>query len=119
MEHRNKKLGGSNKIQGGGEFIDWKIWNKLLDIPFHGVNYTWTNNREGKEVIYERLDKAFCNDEWKLNHYEAHVTNIPILLSDHNPIIQISRRRKDLKDSKAGALNKIIKAQKFSPYKGN
>lgn len=75
------------KFQGAKKFIEWRIQNKLFDIPFHGVNFTWTINREGNDVIYERIDKAFCNDLWKSNHPEAFVTNLPILLSDHSPII--------------------------------
>ena len=47
VEDNSQKLGGSRIIQGVNAFRDWKETNKLLDIPFHGVQYTWTNNREG------------------------------------------------------------------------
>lgn len=87
MENKEHKLGGYSSIKGAGIFLDWKLHNKLLDIPFHGVNYTWTNNGINKETIYERIDKAFSNEEWKNQFPEALIWNLPILLSDHSPII--------------------------------
>ena len=100
MENQYQKLGGSRIIQGASNsFREWKLSNNLLDIPFHRVNFTWTNNREGKEVIYERIDKAFYNDSWKDRYPEAYVINLPILLSDHSLIIldilprKVSRKR--------------------------
>lgn len=61
--------------------------NKLIHIDFHGVNFTWINNKTGHEAIYERIDKAFCNYQWKDIFPEAITWNLPILLYDHNPII--------------------------------
>ena len=87
VENKDKKLGGSLLIQGASSFIDWKFHNNLLDIPYQGVNFTWSNNRSNAEAIYERIDKAFCNVEWKDKFTEAEIWNLPILLSEHSPII--------------------------------
>ena len=87
METKVQKLGGSTTIRGASNFLDWKLRNILLDIPHQGVNYTWTNNRTKDEVIYERIDKAFCNPDWKDTFPEAKIWSLPILLSDHSPII--------------------------------
>ena len=87
VEYKEQKLGGSDRIQGANIFMDWKIHNKLLDIPYQGVTFTWTNNRSNEEVIYERIDKAYCNLECKNHFPDAETWNLPILLSDHSPII--------------------------------
>ena len=93
VENNNQKLGGSLVIRGATQFLDWKLINHLLDIPYHGVNYTWTNNRSNSAAIYERLDKAFCNSEWMDNFPDAEVWNLPILLSDHSPLILQLRKQ--------------------------
>lgn len=67
--------------------MDWKLHNNLLDIPFQGVNFTWSNNISNTEAILERIDKAFYNVEWKDKFTEAEVWNLLILLSDHSPVI--------------------------------
>ncbi|XP_057250594.1 uncharacterized protein LOC130591336 [Beta vulgaris subsp. vulgaris] len=87
VENNNQKLGGSLVLKGATQFLDWKLTNHLLDIPYHGVNYTWTNNRSNSAAIYERLDKAFCNSDWKDNYPDADVWNLPIQLSDHSPLV--------------------------------
>lgn len=87
VENHDQKLGGSDILRGANNFREWKLHNRLIDIPFHGVDFTWTNNRKEKEAIYERLDKAFCNLQWRDNFPQAEVWNLPILISDHSPII--------------------------------
>lgn len=61
--------------------------HKLLDLPFHGVNFTWTNNKDGLDTIMERIDRAICNPNWKNDFPDASITNLPILLSNHSRII--------------------------------
>lgn len=87
VENHSEKLRGSKIIQGVRSFQEWKTSNNLLDIPFRGVRFTWTNNREGQEVIYERIDKAFCNDSWMSRFRDVFVNNLLVLLSDYSPII--------------------------------
>lgn len=85
VENNEQKIGGSNLIRGASVFREWKLENNLIDIHSHGANFTWTNNRKNKEVIDERIDKVFSNKEWKDMFPET--WNLPILLSDHSPII--------------------------------
>lgn len=59
MDNNSQKLGGSMKMMGAEEFVKWKIDNHLLEIPHQGVNFTWTNNRQGQDLILERLDRGF------------------------------------------------------------
>lgn len=83
----NHKLGGSKHIRGLDSFANWKMDCDITELPFHGVTYTWTNNRQGKKATFERLDRACANDPWRLQFPDASIWNLPILLSDHSPII--------------------------------
>lgn len=87
IEKQNHKLGGNKRLNGVKRFVNWKNENGLLDIHTQGVKYTWTNNREGKDTIMEILDKALCNPRWMDKFPNSTVKNLPILLSDHSPII--------------------------------
>lgn len=49
--------------------------------------YTWTNNREGGDQIYEKLDRTYSDEKWRLNFPEAKLVNYPILLFDYSPIM--------------------------------
>lgn len=87
LETGDQKIGGNNSIKGSKTFLDWKEDCKLMDIPFHGVPFTWTNNRQGNETIFKRLDRAYCNDSWRNDFPDAITLNFPIFISDHGPII--------------------------------
>ncbi|XP_021844829.2 uncharacterized protein [Spinacia oleracea] len=87
VEYHSQKLGGSQNIMGKEKFMLWRQKWQLVDIPFHGVNFTWCNNRTNKECIYERLDRGYATDEWYQMFPEASILNLPILVSDHSPII--------------------------------
>ncbi|KAK9937007.1 hypothetical protein M0R45_013825 [Rubus argutus] len=69
-------------IRNGGRLKDWIHRKALIDMGFIGSKFTWTNNR-----IKERLDRAFCNDEWRMLYPEAFVQHLPRMKSDHCPII--------------------------------
>lgn len=45
--------------------------------------FTWTNNREGDGISYEKLD----NQEWRRHFPRAASLVLPIQRSDHSPII--------------------------------
>ncbi|XP_074303665.1 uncharacterized protein LOC141638149 [Silene latifolia] len=81
------KLGGSNNIRGQFDFINWKLDNDLLDIPFYGPPFTWMNCRHDNSLLLERLDKAYASSQWLLLFPSAYVLHLPILVSDHAPII--------------------------------
>ena len=87
IDNKHQKLGGNNKMLEVKDFNNWKLRNSLMDIPFKGVNYTWTNNRQGEDLILERIDRGFCTSNWKENFPNSMIINLPILLSDHSPIL--------------------------------
>ncbi|XP_074299040.1 uncharacterized protein LOC141630054 [Silene latifolia] len=97
VELHSDKLGGSNVIRGQQEFTTWRLDNSLLDVPFFGPPFTWFNNRSDDQLIMKRLDRAYANNDWLHLFPAASILNLPILVSDHAPIIL-----KLLPNSKAG-----------------
>ncbi|CAL8163099.1 unnamed protein product [Prunus armeniaca] len=52
------------------------------DVPF-----TWCNGHHDNSVIYERLDWALVNPEWMILFPNSELQNLPILKSNHGPIL--------------------------------
>ena len=90
VEFLSQKLGGSNFIPGKEQFSNWRSSMGLSEISFHGQPYTWCNNRSANDRIYERLDRAYATENWLHKNSEAMVLNLPILVSDHSPIILLT-----------------------------
>lgn len=59
----------------------------LMDLGYSGCPYTWTNAREGAELIMERLDKALANPPLLDAFPHIKVHHLPRIHSDHCPII--------------------------------
>lgn len=59
----------------------------LMDIGSRGCAFTWVNNRDGEDVVKERLDRVLCTMEWRLTYPETEVFALPALGSDHSPIL--------------------------------
>ncbi|XP_024179118.1 uncharacterized protein LOC112185138 [Rosa chinensis] len=69
---------------------------QLSDLLFQGPDFTWYAYQHGKVVIKERLDCAFANNEWIANHPQTQVFHLPLLGSDHRPIM-LDTNPKELK----------------------
>ncbi|XP_074318540.1 uncharacterized protein LOC141655353 [Silene latifolia] len=67
-----------NPIRGANEFVNWKLRNELIDIPFKGPRYTWCNNRKGDQRLYERLDKAIGSKDWLLYFPNTGIKHYPV-----------------------------------------
>ncbi|XP_021740814.1 uncharacterized protein LOC110707087 [Chenopodium quinoa] len=87
VEYSSDKVGGSKFIAGQNEFKDWKLDIGLLDIPFSGPEFTWTNGHNNGDPTFERLDKAYATHNWLLDHPDAFLLHQPILFSDHVAVI--------------------------------
>lgn len=61
----------------------------LLDLGFNGPAYTWTNKRYVSMPTYERIDRVLANAEWCALFPNANVYNLPIIWSDHAPILTV------------------------------
>jgi exonuclease III len=59
----------------------------LMPIEAKGLPYTWMNKRNGDQFVMEKLDRAFGNMAWLDCYPHCLVRNLPIIASDHGPII--------------------------------
>jgi hypothetical protein len=59
----------------------------FFDLGFSGPAYTWTNKRFSSKPVFERLDRCLANAEWCAIFPNTNVFNLPIMLSDHAPIL--------------------------------
>ncbi|XP_057250094.1 uncharacterized protein LOC130591176 [Beta vulgaris subsp. vulgaris] len=86
LDHYGDKLGGATLIRGWEEFTNWKHTLQLQDVPFVGSRFTWTNNRDGVDLIMERLDRVYVSPTWNDRYPLGYTKNFPILHSDHAAI---------------------------------
>ncbi|XP_021738808.1 uncharacterized protein LOC110705275 [Chenopodium quinoa] len=87
VEYLSDKAEGNLDIPGRHDFIQWKLDNGLLDIPFSRPSFTWTNGRTVMDPTFERLDKAYATSHWLQDWLATSVHHQPILFSDHAAII--------------------------------
>ncbi|GLT46247.1 hypothetical protein SLA2020_200180 [Shorea laevis] len=80
---------------------------QMLDLGFIGGRFTWVNMQPDGQVIRERLDRVWCNTDWKLYFPEASVFHLPRVHSDHNPILL------DLEPSKQSCGKRPFRLEKF------
>jgi exonuclease III len=62
---------------------------RLIDLGSIGSRYTWRGPLyNGVDRIYERLDRALCNDAWRISFPNVIVKVLPrVDFSDHHPIL--------------------------------
>ncbi|XP_021728369.1 uncharacterized protein LOC110695446 [Chenopodium quinoa] len=87
VEYVSDKLGGNHNISGQMDFINWRLGLDLMDVPFSGPHYTWTNNRKDSDPIFERLDRAYGSPNWFIDYPDTKLTHQPILFSGHAAVI--------------------------------
>ena len=59
----------------------------FFDIGFSGPAYTWRNRQHTVNPIYRRLDRCLVNADWCAHYPNTKVLNLPIIVSDHAPIL--------------------------------
>ncbi|KAL0367756.1 UNVERIFIED_CONTAM: hypothetical protein Sradi_3665700 [Sesamum radiatum] len=59
----------------------------LYDLGYTGEKFTWWNRREHPHTVRERLDRACANSAWKSKFPIACVTHLPLIYSDHCPML--------------------------------
>ena len=72
----SEKRGGRFHHANSG-FGDWIDRNELVDMGFIGAKFTWMTKRGVHEEIWERLDRAVCSMEWRLQFMEGLVRHLP------------------------------------------
>ncbi|KAK3229461.1 hypothetical protein Dsin_001342 [Dipteronia sinensis] len=66
-------------------FNGFILQTKIVDIPLHGVTFTWSNNRE--KEIWARLDIFLLSLEMLSGFPKIVHKGLPMSLSNHNPIL--------------------------------
>lgn len=79
--HEEKK--GSSEGFTSTSFANSSYDNNMIDLGFLGQSYTWAKSKNCPNSIKVRLDRAICNQSWRLLFLEAHVTYMPRTTSDH------------------------------------
>jgi hypothetical protein len=84
-----KKGGAPVSLRRCNNFLDNINACNLIDLGATGTKFTWKGAQvNGHERIFERLDRALSNDEWRIMFPEAIVKVLPrIDFSDHHPIL--------------------------------
>lgn len=80
-----EKVGVFNDVGSMRDFSDWINDLDLLDLPLHGINYTWRRN-ESKS----KLDRGLCSDDWMRVFPNLRLIGLNRSSSDHNPIALLS-----------------------------
>ncbi|PNX94787.1 hypothetical protein L195_g017967 [Trifolium pratense] len=84
-----KKGGAPVSVRRCNNFLDNINKCNLIDLGAVGSKFTWRGPLVNEhDRIFERLDRAMSNDEWRIMFPEAIVKVLPrIEFSDHHPII--------------------------------
>ena len=80
--HSGERTGTVTGIRSMLEFSEWINDLGLIDIPLHGVRFTWCRN-ESKS----RLDRALCDHEWLRKFPNMNLRGLCRSFSDHNPLL--------------------------------
>jgi len=61
----------------------------FIDLGYSGPAYTWANKRRHTTPTFERLDRSLANAEWCATYPQSAVLHLPMIHSDHSPILTI------------------------------
>lgn len=62
---------------------------ELMDFDLKGCKFTWMSNPRDGFVTREKLDRVLGNWSWRSDHPHAVAIALPIISSDHSPLILI------------------------------
>jgi len=84
-----EKYGGRRSLGSTSynNFLDFVQSNGLIDLSYSSNPFTWNNERQGRENLWERLDRGLSNKDWVLLFPNAQISHLPASSSDHNPIL--------------------------------
>ncbi|XP_031115742.1 uncharacterized protein LOC116019608 [Ipomoea triloba] len=59
----------------------------LMDPGYEGSKFTWMRGVNTSRFKAARLDRAFGNEDWKLRFPNTRIQHLPIINSDHAPLL--------------------------------
>ncbi|XP_019178132.1 PREDICTED: uncharacterized protein LOC109173349 [Ipomoea nil] len=74
-------------ISRSSDFNDWIFREGLVDLGFAGSKFTWMRGSSSSTFKGARRDRALANTTWKLKFPSALVEHLPIVESDHSPLL--------------------------------
>lgn len=80
----NRNVSGAN-VNNKLLFNDLIQHLDLVDVPFHGQNYTWSNMQD--TPLLEKLDWVFTSSSWTLSYPNTLVQTLGRPTSDHCPFV--------------------------------
>jgi len=88
--HVNEKLGPTRAdIRRINAFCAHVKQRGFIDLGYSGPAYTWANKRFSTNATYERLDRCLGNAEWCVAFPSTTIYHLPMLYSDHAPILVV------------------------------
>ncbi|WVZ91080.1 hypothetical protein U9M48_037298 [Paspalum notatum var. saurae] len=88
LMHANEKLGPNPvNLSRVSHFCHWVKQCGLFDLGYNGPAYTWSNRRFASNPTFERLDRGLVNSEWCNVFPNTAVFHLPVMHSDHAPIL--------------------------------
>jgi exonuclease III len=89
MKPSEKKGGVPASQRQCDKFVDRINECQLLDCGAIGPQFTWYGPKfHGGDRIFERLDRALANDDWRIGFPNAVVKVLPrVTFSDHHPLL--------------------------------
>ena len=81
--YASEKQGGADRNSGVCNlFRKWYDGHQIFDLNFKGPRFTWSRG-----LLFKRLDRALCNNDWLLKYTENSVLHLPKVASDHRPVL--------------------------------
>ncbi|XP_073051225.1 uncharacterized protein [Primulina eburnea] len=66
---------------------EWMFNQGLVDLGYIGSRFTWVRGLSTNTFKGARLDRGVCTIEWRQLFPDATVTHLPIIQSDHAPLL--------------------------------
>ena len=86
--HASEKLGPyAADVARISEFCGFIKQCGFFDLGYSGPAYTWTNKRFSSVHTYQRIDRCLGNAEWCLAFPSTAIYHLPMMYSDHAPIL--------------------------------
>ena len=80
--HPGERIGTFTCNRSMTEFSEWIADLNLIDIPLHGVKFTWRRNNS-----QSKLDRGLCSQSWITKFSNMKLTGLSRCTSDHNPLL--------------------------------
>lgn len=113
----NEKSGGLDRNDSAiAEFRDAVSECKPSDLGSKGHPFTSSNRQFGPCHIEEKLDKFFCNQEWKNEFHDDLAINLVNWESDLYPIMLEARERKRSRGYERRSFNRVYYEDMWNSY---